>query len=254
MPAPGGKDFLQARSAPPGDRAARATNQTSEQQLLHRRWGKSGDADYSAKSRRLYALGVDPFVAPEHPPLSTRAPRSIPSNLSPRDRMQRKLLDQAGSAALRSPAWSRYSARSSRAGEPAVPAAGTEKVNRMVLCTGPTCSNCSAPSAQESTGPPNGFAEVVEPALFAKLSGGRPGQPAQLVVAIHCRWQTQIILAGLLGLTELVLRLPTLRQPHAKRSRPVELDKPQRRFITPRPPDLQLPAAGGVAAPARRQT
>ena len=31
------------------------------------------------------------------------------------------------------------------------------------------------------------FAEVVSTALFAKLSGGRPGQPAQLVVAIHCR-------------------------------------------------------------------
>ena len=28
------------------------------------------------------------------------------------------------------------------------------------------------------------FAEVVSTALFAKLSGGRPGQPAKLVVAI----------------------------------------------------------------------
>ena len=31
------------------------------------------------------------------------------------------------------------------------------------------------------------FAEVVSTALFAKLSGGRPGQPAKSVVAIHCR-------------------------------------------------------------------
>ena len=31
------------------------------------------------------------------------------------------------------------------------------------------------------------FAEVVSTALFAKLSGGRPGQPAKSVVAIHWR-------------------------------------------------------------------
>ena len=34
---------------------------------------------------------------------------------------------------------------------------------------------------------PGTFAEVVSAALFAKLSGGWPEQPAQLAVAIHCR-------------------------------------------------------------------
>ena len=48
----------------------------------------------------LYALGVDPFVAPEqtrHGRVVPPAPRGrIPSHLSPRDRMRRKLQTRRG--------------------------------------------------------------------------------------------------------------------------------------------------------------
>ena len=121
IPAPGRKDFLQAYncqavvdSAHQVIVAARATNQTSDKQqaaammeetidnvgAVHRE--VSADAGYySAKAvDELYALGVDPFVAPEqtrHGRVVPPAPRGrIPSHLSPRDRMRRKLQTRRG--------------------------------------------------------------------------------------------------------------------------------------------------------------
>ena len=121
MPAPGGKDFLQAYncqavvdSAHQVIVAARATNQTSDKQQAASMMEEtidnvgavprevSADAGYySAKAvDELYALGVDPFVAPEQPRhgrVVPPAPRGrIPSHLSSRDRMRRKLQTRRG--------------------------------------------------------------------------------------------------------------------------------------------------------------
>ena len=121
IPAPGGKDFLQGYncqavvdSAHQVIVAARATNQTSDKQqaaaMMEETIGNVGavprevSADagyYSAKAvDELYALGVDPFVAPEqtrHGRVVPPAPRGrIPSHLSPRDRMRRKLQTRRG--------------------------------------------------------------------------------------------------------------------------------------------------------------
>ena len=121
IPAPGGKDFLQAYncqavvdSAHQVIVAARATNQTSDKQQAAAMMEEtidnvgavprevSADAGYySAKAvDELYALGVDPFVAPlqtRHGRVVPPAPRGrIPSHLSPRDRMRRKLQTRRG--------------------------------------------------------------------------------------------------------------------------------------------------------------
>ena len=121
MPAPGGKDFRQAYncqavvdSAHQVIVAARATNQTSDKQqaaaMLQETIDNIGavprevSADagyYSAQAvDELSALGVDPFVAPEktrHGRVVPPAPRGrIPSQLSPRDRMRRKLQTRQG--------------------------------------------------------------------------------------------------------------------------------------------------------------
>ena len=121
IPAPGGKDFLQGYncqavvdSAHQVIVAARATNQTSDKQQAVAMMEEtidnvgavprevSADAGYySAKAvNELYALGVDPFVAPEqtrHGRVVPPAPRGrIPSHLSPRDRMRRKLQTRRG--------------------------------------------------------------------------------------------------------------------------------------------------------------
>ena len=121
IPAPGGKDFLQAYncqavvdSAHQVIVAARATNQTSDKQQAAAMMEEtidnvgavprevSADAGYySAKAvDELYALGVDPFVAPEqtrHGRVVSPARRGrIPSHLSPRDRMRRKLQTRRG--------------------------------------------------------------------------------------------------------------------------------------------------------------
>ena len=121
IPAPGGKDFLQGYncqavvdSAHQVIVAARATNQTSDKQQAAAMMEEtidnvgavprevSADAGYySAKAvDELYALGVDPFVAPEqtrHGRVVPPAPRGrIPSHLSPRDRMRRKLQTRRG--------------------------------------------------------------------------------------------------------------------------------------------------------------
>ena len=100
IPAPGGKDFLQAYncqavvdSAHQVIVAARATNQTSDKQQAAAMMEEtidnvgavprevSADAGYySAKAvGELYALGVDPFVAPEQ----TRHGRVVPTRCTP---------------------------------------------------------------------------------------------------------------------------------------------------------------------------
>ena len=121
IPAPGGKDFLQAYncqavvdSAHQVIVAERATNQTSDKQQAASMMEEtidnvgavlrevSADAGYySAKAvDELYALGVDPFVAPEqtrHGRVVPPAPRGrIPSHLSSMDRMRRKLQTRRG--------------------------------------------------------------------------------------------------------------------------------------------------------------
>ena len=121
MPAPGGRDFQQAYNcqavvdhAHQVIVAARATNQSSDKQQAAAMMQEtidnvgavprevSADAGYySAKAvDELYALGVDPFVAPEqtrHGRVVPPAPRGrIPSQLSPRDRMRRKLQTRRG--------------------------------------------------------------------------------------------------------------------------------------------------------------
>ena len=121
MPAPGGRDFLQAYNcqavvdhAHQVIVAARATNQSSDKQQAAAMMREtidnvgavprevSADAGYySAKAvDELQALGVDPYVAPEqtrHGRVVPPAPRGrIPRHLSPRDRMRRKLQTKRG--------------------------------------------------------------------------------------------------------------------------------------------------------------
>ena len=225
IPAPGGKDFLQAYncqavvdSAHQVIVAARATNQTSDKQQAAAMMEEtidnvgavprevSADAGYySAKAvDELYALGVDPFVAPEqtrHGRVVPPAPRGrIPSHLSPRDRMRRKLQTKRGRQ--------RYALRMQTV-EPVFGQIkqgrgfrqfllrGLEKVNGewSLICTGHNLLKLFRFGANlhrkaRADGPAQrirNFAEVVSTALFAKLSGGRLGQPAKLVVAIHWR-------------------------------------------------------------------
>ncbi len=121
MPAPGGRDFLQAYNCQAVvDHehqvivAARATNQASDKQqavvMITEAIGNVGavpsevSADagyYSAKAvADLHALGTDPFIAPEktrHGHRPPPAPRGrIPKGLPPRDRMRRKLQTKRG--------------------------------------------------------------------------------------------------------------------------------------------------------------
>ena len=121
MPAPGGRDFLQAyncQAVVDSDHqvivAAQATNQSSDKQQAVAMVEEaidnvgavpkevSADAGYySAQAvEGLYGLCVDPFVAPErtrHGRVVPPAPRGrIPSHLSPRDRMRRKLQTKRG--------------------------------------------------------------------------------------------------------------------------------------------------------------
>ena len=121
MPGPGGRDFLQAYNcqavvdyAHQVIVAARATNQSSDKQqavgMIEETISNTGvmprevSADagyYSAKAvEEISTLGVDPFVAPEqtrHGRVVPPAPRGrIPSQLSPRDRMRRKLQTRRG--------------------------------------------------------------------------------------------------------------------------------------------------------------
>ena len=209
IPAPGGKDFLQAYncqavvdSAHQVIVAARATNQTSDKQQAAAMMEEtidnvgavprevSADAGYySAKAvGELYALGVDPFVAPEqtrHGRVVPPAPRGrIPSHLSPRDRMRRKLQTRRGRQ--------RYALRMQTV-EPVFGQIkqgrgfrqfllrGLEKVNGewSLICTGHNLLKLfrfgvNLHRKARVDGPAQrirNFAEVVSTALFAKLSG-----------------------------------------------------------------------------------
>ena len=166
----------------------------------------SADAGYySAKAvDELYALGVDPFVAPEqtrHGRVVPPAPRGrIPSHLSPRDRMRRKLQTKRGRQryALRMQTVEPVSGQIKQGrGFRQFLLRGLEKVNGewSLICTGHNLLKLFRFGANlhrkaRADGPAQrirNFAEVVSTALFAKLSGGRLGQPAKLVVAIHWR-------------------------------------------------------------------
>ena len=121
MPAPGGRDFLQAYNCQAvvdsGHQvivAGQATNQTSDKQQAVAMVVEaidnvgavpkevSADAGYYSAQAvdGLYRLCVDPFVAPERTRHGRVAPPAlrgrIPSHLSPRDRMRRKLQTKRG--------------------------------------------------------------------------------------------------------------------------------------------------------------
>ena len=121
MPAPGGREFIQAYncqavvdSANQVIVAARATNQTSDKQQAATMIEEtidnvgavprevSADAGYYSAQAvdEIGALGVEPFVAPEqtrHGRVVPPAPRGrIPFHLSARDRMRRKLQTKRG--------------------------------------------------------------------------------------------------------------------------------------------------------------
>ena len=213
IPAPRGKDFLQAYncqsvvdSAHQVIVAARATNQTSDKQQAASMMEEtidnvgavprevSADAGYySAKAvDELYALGVDPFVAPEQPRhgrVVPPAPRGrIPSHLSSRDRMRRKLQTRRGRQ--------RYALRMQTV-EPVFGQIkqglgfrqfllrGLEKVNGewSLICTGHNLLKLfrfgvNLHRKARVDGPAQrirNFAEVVSTALFAKLSGAGRG-------------------------------------------------------------------------------
>ena len=213
IPAPGGKDFLQAYncqavvdSAHQVIVAARGTNQTSDKQQAAAMMEEtidnvgavprevSADAGYySAKAvGELYALGVDPFVAPKqtrHGRVVPPAPRGrIPSHLSPRDRMRRKLQTRRGRQ--------RYALRMQTV-EPVFGQIkqgrgfrqfllrGLEKVNGewSLICTGHNLLKLfrfgvNLHRKARVDGPAQrtrNFAEVVSTALFAKLSGAGRG-------------------------------------------------------------------------------
>ena len=121
MPAPGGREFVQAYncqavvdSANQVIVAARATNRSSDKRqavgMMEETIANSGavprelSADagyYSAEAiENIHALGVDPFIAPDqtrHGRVVAPAPRGrIPRHLSARDRMRRKLRTKRG--------------------------------------------------------------------------------------------------------------------------------------------------------------
>ena len=182
--------------------AARATNQTSDKHQAAAMMEEtidnvgavprevSADAGYySAKASRR-ALGVDPFVAPEqtrHGRVVPPAPRGrIPSHLSPRDRMRRKLQTRRGRQC--------YALRMQTV-EPVLGQIkqgrgfrhfllrGLEKVNGewSLICTGHNLLQLfrfgvNLHRKARGDGPAQrirNFAEVVSTALFATLSGGR---------------------------------------------------------------------------------
>ena len=228
IPAPGGKDFLQAYncqavvdSAHQVIVAARATNQTSDKQqaaaMMEETIDNVGAVRYQGSIRRCWLLlgegsrralcsGRGPVrragVDPPRPGCATGAPRS---------HTQPICLPGTGCDGSYRPGGvgSVYALRMQTVepvfgqikqgtGIPAVPAAGTgEGERRMVADLHRPQSAQTVPlwwsictGKHGAMGQPNAsgtFAEVVSTALFAKLSGGRPGQPAKLVVAIHCR-------------------------------------------------------------------
>ena len=198
--------------------AARATNQTSDKQQAAAMMEEtidnvgavprevSADAGYySAKAvDELYALGVDPFVAPEqtrHGRVVPPAPRGrIPSHLSPRDRMRRKLQTRRGRQ--------RYALRMQTV-EPVFGQIkqgrgfrqfllrGLEKVNGewSLICTGHNLLKLfrfgvNLHRKARVDGPAQrirNFCRRSEHGAIRKAIWGPAGATGKLVVAIHCR-------------------------------------------------------------------
>ena len=155
----------------------------------------SADAGYySAKAvDELHVLGVDPFIAPDqtrHGRVPSPAPRGrIPSRLSPRDRMRRKLQTRHGRQ--------RYALRM----EPVEPVfgqikegrgfrqfllQGLEKVNGewSLICTGhPPRRVEVVPLWGRSVRHIRDFAEIVTTVPLAKRPGSEWLQPAPIAVA-----------------------------------------------------------------------
>ena len=194
MPAPGGRDFLQAyncQAVVDHTRqvivAARATSQSSDKQqavgMIEEAISNTGavpkevSADagyYSAKAvEGLSNLGVDPYVASEqtrHGRVVPPAPRGrIPKHLSPRDRSGASCRPGGVANVTRCGwrRWSRSSARSSRDGASGSSSCGAWKRSRasgrssapattLNQVQGRLCSNCSAPAdwPPDEHGPP----------------------------------------------------------------------------------------------------
>ena len=228
IPAPGGKNFLQAYncqavvdSAHQVIVAARATNQTSDKQQaaammeetidnvgavrqgsIRRCWLLLGEG-----SRRALCSGRGPVrragADPPRPGCATRAPRSHtqPSVSQGPDATEVTcLVTKRGRQ--------RYALRMQTV-EPVFGQIkqgrgfrqfllrGLENVNGewSLICTGHNLLKLfrfgvNLHRKARADGPAQrirNFAEVVSTPLFAKLSGGRLGQPAKLVVAIHWR-------------------------------------------------------------------
>ena len=198
--------------------AARATNRPSDKQqagiMVEETIGNTGtvprevSADagyYSAKAiEALHALGIDPFIAPDktrHGTAPPPAPRGrIPNNLSPRDRMRRKLRTKRGRK--------RYALRM----EPVEPVfvrikqgrgfrqfllRSLEKVNRewLLICTGHNLLKLfrfggrlttKLPGKGLDCGPTRSTKESPRSrngAIFQRLSAGPQLPPAGIVVA-----------------------------------------------------------------------
>ena len=221
MPAPGGRDFVQAYncqavvdSANQVIVAARATNMTSDKQQAVTMMEEtidnvgavprevSADAGYYSTKAvdEIDALGVEPFIAPDktrHGRVPTAAPRGrIPGRLSPRDRMRRKLQTRRGRQ--------RYALRMETV-EPVFGQVkqgrgfrqfllrGLEKVNGewSLICTGHNLlklfrSGADLPDkarVNRSVQRISDFAEIVNTVKLAKRSGSEWLRPAPIVVA-----------------------------------------------------------------------
>ena len=221
MPAPGGRDFVQAYNCQAvvdsGNQvivAARATNVTSDKQqavtMIEETIDNVGavprevSADagyYSARAvDELHALGVEPFIAPDqtrHGRVPPPAPRGrIPSRLSPRDRMRRKLQTRRGRQ--------RYALRMETV-EPVFGQIkqgrgfrqfllrGLEKVNGewSLICTGHNLLKLfrsgvdlsSQARVNRCVQHNSDFAEIVNTVPLANRPGSEWLQPAPLVVA-----------------------------------------------------------------------
>ena len=221
MPGPGGRDFQQAYncqaavdSAHQVIVAARATNRPSDKQqavtMVEDTIANVGavpkelSADagyYSAKAvEDLYALGVDPFIAPDqtrHSRAAAPAPRGrIPKRLFARDRMRRKLRTKRGRQ--------RYALRMETV-EPVFgqikqgrgfrqfPLRSLEKVNRewLLICAGHNLLKLfrfggrlagkvlgSSPTRNINESP-----GTVSASIFERLSGHSRLTPARIAVA-----------------------------------------------------------------------
>ena len=224
MPAPGGREFVQAYncqavvdSANQVIVAARATNRSSDKRqavgMMEETIANSGavprelSADagyYSAEAiENIHALGVDSFIAPDqtrHGRMVAPAPRGrIPRHLSARDRMRRKLRTKRGRE--------RYALRMATV-EPVFGQVkqgrgfrqfllrGLDKVNGewMLICMGHNLlklfrSGAELPAKawlKRLTAAIRNPSEVTSGTMYEKQSGRLTLRAANIVVAIRC--------------------------------------------------------------------